>query len=252
MLQGILEIGTQIVEKQIMQQDTAKLHLIGASTEFVDDSSVALPQHDCDEVMEQVEPTWFHSHYEDCMEMFADLDTVANYLSQHSGWFCRCALPMKTQPLGNNSYDLLIGRFGSLGYQVEARIGLELVPPDENGVYSIRTVPIPGYVAPGYEVDFQSTMKLVELSPQQFCAERGIKMSECPSVITGAQWRLDLAVGLRFPKFIRSMSESLIQKTGDAVLTKIVKQVSRRLTEKTQQDFHTTMGIHVPKQYKKN
>lgn len=241
MLQGILEIGTQIVGEHIMQQDTANLHLIGASTEFVDDSPVALPQQDADEVLEQVEQTWFHSHFEDCMEMFADLDTVAEYLSQHSGWFCRCALPMKTQPLGNNSYDLLIGRFGALGYQVEARIGLELVPPDENGVYRIRTVPIPGYVPPGYEVDFNATMKLVELSPEQFCAEQGIKRSECPKVITGAEWCLDLAVGLRFPKFVRSMSESLIQKTGDALLAKIVKQVSRRLTEKTQQDFHSTI-----------
>ena len=242
MFQGILEIGTQIVGEHIMRQDTANLHLIGASTEFVDNSPVALPQQDADEVLEQVEQTWFHSHFEDCMEMFADLDTVAEYLSQHSGWFCRCALPMKTQPLGNNSYDLLIGRFGALGYQVEARIGLELVPPDENGIYRIRTVPIPGYVAPGYEVDFQATMKLVELSPEQVCAKQGIKLSECPKVITGAEWRLDLAVGLRFPKFIRSMSQSLIQKTGDALLAKIVKQVSRRLTEKTQQDFHSTIG----------
>lgn len=252
MLQGILEISTQIVGEQLMQQDTAKLHLIGASTEFLDDSTVARSKPDSDEVLDPVEPTWFHSHYEDCMEMFADLDTVAHYLSQHSGWFCRCALPMKTQPLGNNSYDLLIGRFGALGYQVEARIGLELLPPDENGVYRIRTVPIPGYVPPGYEVDFQATMKLVELSPEEFCVERGIKTSECPAIITGAEWHLDLAVGLRFPKFIRSMSESLIQKTGDAVLANIVKQVSRRLMAKTQQDFHTTLGIAVPKQGRKN
>jgi hypothetical protein len=150
---------------------------------------------------------------------------------------------MQTQPIGENSYDLLIGRFGSFGYQVEARIGLELVPPDEQGIYRIRSVPIPGYTPPGYEIDFQATMKLVELPIDEFCQEQGIKPAQRPIAITGAQWTLDLYVGVKFPKFILAMSESIIQKTGDRLLAQIVKQVSRRLSYKTQMDFHTTENL---------
>jgi hypothetical protein len=232
-----------------MQYDIAEPQPSRGSYNSIDDS-VILPnaEDETDAKLDSPEIMWFHSHFEDCMEMFADLDTVAEYLGQHSGWFCRCALPMKTQPLGNNAYDLLIGRFGAFGYLVEARIGLELVPPDDQGIYRIRTVPIPGYTPPGYEVDFQSTMKLVELPTEEFCRERGIKLSECPPQITGAQWRLDLAVGVQFPKFIRTKSESLLQKTGDTLLKNIVKQVSRRLSAKTQQDFHRSLGIPFPKQ----
>jgi Protein of unknown function (DUF1997) len=231
-----------------MQYDIAELQPSRASYNFIDDSvAIANPEEETNTALDSQELIWFHSHFEDCMEMFADMDTVAEYLSQHSGWFCRCALPMKTEPLGNNAYDLLIGRFGAFGYQVEARIGLELVPPDAEGVYRIRTVPVPNYTAPGYEVDFQSTMTLVELPTAEFCAERGIKLSECPTQITGAQWHLDLAVGVQFPKFILSKSRSLIQKTGDTLLKNIVKQVSRRLSAKTQQDFHSTLGIPFPK-----
>jgi hypothetical protein len=64
-----------------------------------------------------------------------------------------------------------------------------------------------------------------------------------PIAITGAQWTLDLYVGVKFPKFIRAMSESIIQKTGDSLLAQIVKQVSRRLSYKTQMDFHTTENL---------
>jgi len=52
---------------------------------------------------------------------------------------------------------LTIGRFGSFGYDVEPKIGLELLPPDK-GVYRIKSIPVPDYVTPGYEVDFQSAL----------------------------------------------------------------------------------------------
>ncbi|CAD5979630.1 DUF1997 domain-containing protein [Planktothrix agardhii] len=230
-----------------MPSDISEPQPSRASSEFVDDS-VALPNpEESNQEQDSQELIWFHSDFEDCMEMFAPLDTVAEYLGQHSGWFCRCALPMKTEPMGNNAYDLLVGRFGALGYRVEARIGLELVPPDAEGIYRIRTVPIPNYTAPGYEVDFQSTMTLVDLPTAEFCSKHRIELKECPTQITGAKWHLDLAVGVQIPKFIRSKSEGLIQKSGDTLLKNIVKQVSRRLSAKTQQDFHTSLGIPFPK-----
>lgn len=217
----------------------------GPSDEVLDTVDVSQLDQDPDAA------TWFHAEYIDCMEMFADLDTVATYLGQHRGWFCRCARPMKAEPLGENGYDLLIGRFGALGYRVEARIGLDLIPPDETGIYRILTIPVPGYQAPGYEVDFQSTMKLVELPLDQIELDHNTDPEQFPTIITGAAWQLNLAVGVWFPKFIRTMSPTVIQKTGDALLYQIVRQVSRQLTYKTQMDFHTTLNLPFPKKYKR-
>ncbi|MGB7275448.1 MAG: DUF1997 domain-containing protein, partial [Geitlerinemataceae cyanobacterium] len=70
---------------------------------------------------------WFHSQFVGHMEMYADPQAVANYLDVHQGWFCRCATPMKVDPLGENGYALTIGKYGALGYAVEPKIGLELL-----------------------------------------------------------------------------------------------------------------------------
>lgn len=203
------------------------------------------------EIPEGTEPTWFHAQFTDCMELYADLETVAKHFADHHSWYPRCAQPMKAEPLGENGYDLLIGRFGAFGYKVEARIGLDLLPPDAEDIYRILTIPIPGYEPPGYEVDFQATMKLVEKPVEQFCSEVEVKNLGLPRTITGAEWVLDLAVGVKFPRFITKMSQSLIQKTGDNLLDKIVQQVSRRLTDKTQLDFHNIHDLPFPEPKKK-
>jgi hypothetical protein len=202
------------------------------------------------EIPEGTEPTWFHAQFTDCMELYAGLETVAEHFADHHSWFRRCAQPMKAEPLGENGYDLLIGRFGAFGYKVEARIGLDLLPPDAEDVYRILTIPVPEYEPPGYEVDFRATMKLVEKPVEEFCSEAEVNNLGLPNTITGAEWHLDLAVGVKFPRFITKMSQSLIQKTGDNLLDKIVKQVSRRLTYKTQLDFHTTHELPFPGQKK--
>lgn len=105
--------------------------------------------------------TKFYGRYADCMEMYAPAQTVGEYLNAHASWFSRCAEPMKVQPLGENGYALIIGRFGAFGYEVEPKIGLELLPP-EDGVYRIRTIPIPDYQAPGYDVDYCSSLQFKE------------------------------------------------------------------------------------------
>ncbi|BAY63888.1 hypothetical protein NIES22_39780 [Calothrix brevissima NIES-22] len=178
-------------------------------------------------------PTKFYGCYSDYMEMFAPAAIVAEYLNTHASWFARCAEPMKVQPLGENGYALIIGRFGSFGYEVEPKIGLELLPADE-GIYRIRTIPIPDYQAPGYDVDYRASMKLVEN-----LAEVPGKFAE----LTRVEWELDLTVDLHFPRFIQRLPKSLIQSTGDRLLNQIVRQVSRRLTRKVQEDFHQSLGI---------
>lgn len=175
-------------------------------------------------------PTRFHGQFADCMEMFACATTVAEYLNAHQGWFCRCAAPMKVEPIGENGYALAIGRFGAFGYDVEPKVGLELLPP-EQGIYRIKTINIPNYVAPGYDVDFKAAMQLVPVDSKG---------------VTRVEWNLDLAVYIHFPKFIQRLPKAMVQSTGDRLLNQIVRQVSRRLTHKVQQDFHRSYNIPFP------
>ncbi|MDZ8262013.1 DUF1997 domain-containing protein [Nostoc sp. ChiQUE01b] len=183
--------------------------------------------------------TKFYGRYQDFMEMAAPVEKVAEYLNAHASWFSRCAEPMKVQSLGENGYALVIGRFGSFGYEVEPKIGLELLPPEE-GIYRIRTIPIPDYQPPGYDVDYRASLQLIETD-----------VSTSISKVTRVEWELDLIVYLHFPRFIQRLPQSIIQSTGDRLLNQIVRQVSRRLTRKVQEDFHKSLEIPFPANSKK-
>ena len=185
------------------------------------------------------EETKFYGTFSDCMELSAPSDIVAEYLNNHSEWFSRCAQPMKVEPLGENGYEIIIGRFGAFNYEVEPKIGLELLPPQE-GIYRIRTIPIPDYQPPGYDVDYRASLQLVEENTS----------AETP--ITKVEWELYLNVYVEFPNFIKRLPKSLIQNTGDRLLYQIVRQVSRRLTRKVQDDFHKSLGIPFSHKSKKS
>lgn len=180
--------------------------------------------------------------------MYSDVDTVADYLNAHEGWFCRCARPMKVEPLGNNGYILVIGRFNSLGYQVEPKIAVVLEPPVDR-VYDMHTIPVSEGEPLGYEVNFQASMELTASDPE--CDERlkasfAKKRIALPATSTKVNWTLSLSVKVDFPKFISKFSPSLIESTGDRLLAQIVRQVSPRLTHKVQQDFHARLFLPVP------
>jgi hypothetical protein len=179
------------------------------------------------------EPFCFTYRFTDAMLMGADIQTVGKYLDAHRGWFTRCAQPMQVNSIGQNGYALTIGKFGSFGYIVEPKIGLELLP-QESGVYRIKTVDIPEYTPPGYEVSFNAQMRLVETVD-------GTQLG------TKVDWDLDLHVYIQFPKFIYKLPTGVIQSTGNKVLKQIVNRVSRQLTHKVQEDFHGTLGLKIPK-----
>ncbi len=186
----------------------------------------------------------FRGHYASCMAMQADAQTVIHYLNHHRDWFHRCAHPMTAVSLGESGYDLTVGRFGAFSYEVEPKIGLNLLPQDQQGIYRIETIPIPGYEAPGYEVNFQAAMHLVE-------ADGSLPAADADAPVTNVEWELDLEVTLQFPRFIQALPKALVQSTGDRLLNQIVRQASRCLTHKVQQDFHTTHNIAVSKKLKK-
>jgi hypothetical protein len=187
------------------------------------------------------ELTEFRSQFIDCMEMHTDAQTVADYLDEHHSWFRRCAHPMGVESIGANSYALIVGHFGAFGYDIEPKVGLNLLPQQE-GIYRIETVPVPGYGAMGYDIDFRAAMELVELSNETI--HRSAKTTQ-------VKWQLDLTVTIQFPKFIHALPEALIQHTGDRLLQQVVRQVSRRLTHKVQEDFHSSRGLPMPKRARK-
>ena len=188
--------------------------------------------------------TIFRNEFVGLMDLFADRQTVMQYLDRHQGWFCRCAHPFQAEPIGENGYAIGVGRIGAFGFKVDPRVGLHLLPQAE-GVYRIVTIPIPDQEPQGYEVDFQAEMYLKEEAvPPEY---------ECPiELMTKVEWHLLLTVSLRFPRFIHRLPAETIQSTGDNILAMIVRQVSNSLTRKVQRDFHRTHGIEVPKKYKYN
>ncbi len=199
--------------------------------------------------LEITKPFLFEGNFVGYMDMYSDADTVAKYLDAHDHWFVSCAHPMKVEPLGNNGYTLIVGRFSSFGYEVEPQVAL-VFHPAQNRVYTMHTVPVPNYEYPGYEVQYDAAMELQEITPEQILGTKITKVfadqESIPSMVTRVSWQLDLTVTVDFPKFIYKLPVSLIQKTGDHLLSQIVRQISPRLTYKVQKDFHTGLKLPIP------
>ncbi|MFM7551009.1 MAG: DUF1997 domain-containing protein [Cyanobacteriota bacterium] len=174
----------------------------------------------------------YASSFSDLMEMRAPVEVVARYLDHHEGWFRRCAAPMRVCPLGPYGYVLTLGRFGNFGFEVEPTIGLELLPQSE-GVYRIVTVPSgpPETALEGlYDVEFNAALRLVGLEHAH----------------TEVCWDLDLSVWIQLPGVVTLLPDGLVQSSGDHLLRQIVRQISRRLTWKVQEDFHASHGLECP------
>ena len=183
----------------------------------------------------------YSSHFSDQMEMRATTREVGAYLDRHEGWFRRCAKPMDVDVLDAQAYALRLGRFGNFGFEVEPTIGLRLLP-QQQGTYAITTEPVPGSndgLNALYDVDFQASLRLEE-------QPTGSDESGNASPSTSVSWDLDLSVWIKLPKVITMLPEGLVQSSGDHLLRQIVRQISRRLTWKVQEDFHATHGLACP------
>ena len=141
----------------------------------------------------------FFNQFEGCMALSADRQRVTQYLDHHQEWFCRCAQPMQVEPIGNNGYSLVIGRYGALGFELEPQISLHLLP-QQAGVYRIETIPTPSDESKSYWVDFHASMRLVD-SPEDKTSEHRRALSP----LTRVEWNLDLDVAISFPCFIRRL-----------------------------------------------
>lgn len=190
----------------------------------------------------------YGSTFVDMMEMRAPSSVVAAYLDRHEGWFRRCAAPMEVRPLGSDGYVLTLGRFGNLGFELEPTIGLELLP-QADGVYRIVTVPIPDphpAIQALYDVAFNASLRLDEAGGSDSSGEISAEEVDRLMAHTLVRWELDLAVWVRLPAMITLLPDNLVQTSGDHLLRQIVRQISRRLTWKVQEDFHASHGIPCP------
>ena len=186
----------------------------------------------------------FQGNYIGQMEMYADAATVAEYLDAHQDWFHRCAHPMAVEPIGENGYGLTVGKFKSLNHEVEPKIGLHLLPQEE-GIYRIETIPVPGYKPVGYDVDFNASMTLCEGNPEEIPSDLNVEKS------THVEWELQLSTWVEVPRFIQVLPDNLVKTSGDKLLNQIVRQVSKQLTRKVQKEFHTTHSLPIPNANKK-
>ena len=180
----------------------------------------------------------FEGQYAGQMEMAATPDVVGAYLNRHQGWFPRCAAPMQVSSISEHGYALIVGHFSVLGYEVEPKVGLYLAPLDQR-IYRIDTIPVPDYEPPGYDVDFKAAL---ELKDHQLTGNQSMAG-------TLVDWQLNLNVNIHVPKFINTLPQSLVKASGDKLLNQVVRQVSKRLTRKVQEDFHATQNLPLPQSY---
>jgi hypothetical protein len=220
----------QLTSTQYSPAQTAA-HLVQSSDRLIETHEVAPTTAE----LNPAQTLLFEGYYVGHMDMYADPNAVAAYLDTHQGWFTRCAQPMQVESIGHNGYALSLGRFGSLNFEVEPKVGLHLLP-QEAGVYRIETIPVPGYVSQGYDVDFKAAMTLSEAASTDLPVEQA----------TRVEWELTLLTWVQVPRFIQALPQSFVKSSGDKLLNEIVKQISRRLTRKVQEDFHTMMNLPIP------
>ncbi|MEM8807703.1 MAG: DUF1997 domain-containing protein [Cyanobacteria bacterium P01_G01_bin.38] len=221
-----------------MQMQSTSFPLSSSDARFVPSGQSLIEEHEIsssDLELQPSETVLFEGNYVGHMEMYADAKTVAEYLDAHQGWFTRCAQPMAVEHIDANGYALVLGRFGSHNFEIEPKIGLHLLPQNE-GVYRIETIQVPGYAPKGYNVDFKASMTLAEQVADALPVDRA----------THVEWELKLLTWVQMPRFIQALPQSLVKTSGDKLLNQIVKQISRRLTRKVQQDFHAMMNLPLP------
>jgi hypothetical protein len=92
-------------------------------------------------------------------------------------------------------------------------------------------------------VEFNASLKLQEqLNP----TEENTGENDASALRTAVIWDLDLNVWIQLPGVITLLPEALVQTSGDHLLRQIVRQISRRLTWKVQEDFHASHGLNCP------
>lgn len=186
-------------------------------------------------------PFYFQADFAGIMAMYGDAPTVATYFDSHQDWFPGCAQPLAVEPIGDRGYLLHLGRFGALGCEVEIKIALAL-EPSGTSAYRMYSIPVPNASSLPYELNYQALLALREIAP----TDQVLVPWQQPPAITQVDWQMELKIAVQFPKFIQRLPVPLVEKTGNRLLSQIVAQISPRLTQRVQQDFHSRLELPLP------
>jgi hypothetical protein len=142
------------------------------------------------------------------------------------------------------SAPLLLRKAGKTGGDASLAGFLQVLA----AVLAIITVPLPSTdpaLAGVYDVDFNAYLELDEAGLE---GSKEVSHEDVDRLMahTLVRWQLDLAVWIRLPSMLNLLPERLVQSSGDHLLKQIVRQISRKLTWKVQEDFHTNHGIPCP------
>ena len=156
---------------------------------------------------------------------------VAAYLDDHQELVPRCASPMQVEAIDQKSYSLTLGRFGNFGFEVEPTIALRSCRSRKG---STGSKPCRRAASPWPAGSLRRRL------PRPGCAGSPKQDTPHRAMGSGSQASGSAAQG------DHHAAGSVVQSSGDHLLRQIVRQISRRLTWKVQEDFHATHGLSCP------
>lgn len=165
------------------------------------------------------------------VDLETDRETLAHYLRGHSQWIQHCFRPLQVEALSADSYKLQFFRMGGLGFELEPCFGVKIWP-DENYVFRLTSIELPGDAAMPYRVNCQAVFRLEEL--------RGSPEGEYPQT-TRVHWDLNLEIKLSLPGFLQILPHNLVQQVANQVVQQVTRSMSDRLTHNICSDFYRSI-----------
>ncbi|MCJ2544662.1 DUF1997 domain-containing protein [Thermostichus vulcanus] len=160
------------------------------------------------------------------VDLETDRETLAHYLRGHSQWIQHCFRPLRVEALSADSYKLEFFRIGGLGFELEPCFGVKIWP-DENDVFRLTSIELPGDAALPYHVDCRAAFRLEELSGSP----------DLPP-LTRVHWDLHLDIWLTLPGFLQVLPHKLVRRVANQVVQQVTRSMSDRLTHNVCSDFY--------------
>lgn len=178
------------------------------------------------------------------MGLCAPAAMAAAYLDAHSDWLAPCVQPMRAEPLGAQGYLLTIGRFDAFGYRVEPQMAVVFESP-QVGLYQFYNVPLTDQPPePLYKIHYQAAMQLQETNAA--AVAWGASNRVIAPIVTRVDWYLNLTVTWQLPRLMAHVPRDWTQNLGETGLAQILQQMTPRLTQAVQQDFHQRHALLMP------
>ncbi|MEN9213159.1 MAG: DUF1997 domain-containing protein [Thermostichus sp. DG02_4_bins_136] len=193
----------------------------------------ASDSQDCDERSEQQQLAKAHLDLQATrrgqVDLETDRETLTRYLRGHAQWIQHCFRPLQVEVLSADSYRLQFFRIGGLGFELEPSFGVRIWP-DENEVFRLTSIELPGDAALPYRVNCRASFRLEELKGSP----------ELPPT-TRVHWDLHLDIWLALPGFLQVLPHKLVRRVANQVVQQVTRSMSDRLTHNVCSDFYRSI-----------